>query len=116
NRVVTMYLDYAEDQATRQRPMHMADWVQKLDSFLAFNERNVLTHAGTVSAEMAQRHADEEFAKHTAALRIREATEPTSDFDKAVERIQGLDPQPPQKPAPESRPVKRKQNPKETGD
>jgi hypothetical protein len=95
NRVVTMYLDYAEDQAKRQQPMHMADWVWKLDGFLAFNERNVLTHAGTVSAEMAWQHAEREFAKHEAALRIREATEPTSDFDKAVERIKRLERQPP---------------------
>ena len=52
--VRTMYLDYAEDQAMRQRPMHMADWVTKLDGFLEFNERNVLTHAGSISADMAR--------------------------------------------------------------
>jgi hypothetical protein len=40
-----MYLDYAEDQAMRRRPMHMTDWITKLDASLEFNERNVLTHA-----------------------------------------------------------------------
>jgi hypothetical protein len=107
NRVVTMYLDYAEDQAVRQRPMHMADWVQKLDAFLEFNERNILSHAGRVSAEMARQHAEHEFAKHEATLRIREAAEPTSDFDKAVERIKRLEQQPPTAKRPPSKRVKK---------
>lgn len=107
NRVVTMYLDYAEDQAVRQQPMHMADWVRKLDAFLEFNERNILSHAGRVSADMARQHAEQEFAKHEEALRIREATEPTSDFDKAVERIKRLEQQPPrQNSRPQSGPRK----------
>lgn len=107
NRVVTMYLDYAEDQAMRQRPMHMADWVKKLDAFLEFNERNILTHAGKVSALMARQHAEQEFAKHEAAFRIREATEPTSDFDKAVERIKRLEQQPPAGKRPAAKPSKK---------
>lgn len=107
NRVVTMYLDYAEDQAVRQQPMHMADWVKKLDGFLAFNERNVLTHAGKVSAEMARQHAEEEFAKHEVALRIREATEPTSDFDKAVEQIRRLEQKPPAAKRQAAKPAKK---------
>ena len=106
NRVVTMYLDYAEDQAVRQQPMHMADWVRKLDAFLEFNERNILSHAGRVSADMAKQHAEQEFAKHEATLRIREATEPTSDFDKAVERIKRLEQQPPPAKQPPSKRAK----------
>ncbi len=90
NRVVTMYLDYAEDQAGRQRAMRMADWSRKLDAFLEFNERNILAHAGKVSAEVAKEHAEREFAKHEEARRLREATEPTSDFDNFVERAKGL--------------------------
>lgn len=53
NRIVTMYLDYAENQAARQIPMRMADWVKKLDAFLNFNEYKILTDAGSVSAEVA---------------------------------------------------------------
>jgi hypothetical protein len=113
NRVVTMYLDYAEDQAMRQRPMHMADWATKLDGFLEFNERNILTHAGRVSADMARQHAEQEFAKHEAALRIREATNPTSDFDKAVEQIKRLEQQPPRESTPSKRQAKRKPKNKE---
>ena len=102
-----MYLDYAEDQAMRQRPMHMADWVTKLDGFLEFNERNILTHAGRVSADMARQHAEQGFAKHEAALRVREATEPTSDFDKAVERIKRLEQQPTAAKRPTGKPFKK---------
>jgi hypothetical protein len=91
NRVVTMYLDFAEDQAQRKRPMHMAEWVERLDAFLQFNERNVLTHAGSVSHELAERHAHAEFEKHEVERRRLEATEPTSDFDQAVEEVKRLE-------------------------
>ena len=63
NRIVTMYLDYAEDQARRQRPMHMRDWIARLDAFLQFNERNILTHAGKISHQLAGEHAEGEFEK-----------------------------------------------------
>ena len=53
NRIVSMYLDYAEDQARKKRPMYMREWAQKLDAFLQFNERDVLTHKGTVSHDSA---------------------------------------------------------------
>jgi hypothetical protein len=91
NRVVTMYLDYAEDQARRRRPMHMAGWVERLDAFLEFNERNILTHGGKVSHELAEAHAHGEFEKYEAERRQIEATFPTSDFDKAVEEMKRLD-------------------------
>ena len=91
DRVVTMYLYYAEDQARGKRPMHVADWVKKLDAFLQFTARNILTHAGKVSKEMAQTHAEREFEKFEAARRLHEATEPTSDFDKAVEEVKRLE-------------------------
>lgn len=54
NRIVTMYLDYAEDQAERHQPMHMKDWKEKLDAFLQFNGREVLDNAGTVSKKVAE--------------------------------------------------------------
>lgn len=59
NRIVTMYLDYAEDQAQQQRVMHMAEWKDKLDAFLQFNGREVLQDAGKVSAEVARRIAED---------------------------------------------------------
>jgi len=92
NRIVTMYLDYAEDQASRQVPMHMGDWVKKLDAFLTFNERNILTNAGKVSSAMAEEHAAREFEKFERARLEREARDPTSDFDKLVDRAKRLKP------------------------
>jgi hypothetical protein len=91
NRVVTMYLDYAEDQAQRRKPMHMAEWVRKLDDFLQFNERNILKHAGNVSRQLAEAHAHQEFDKYAAERRRIEATEPTSDFDRTVEAVRQLE-------------------------
>ena len=90
NRIVTQYLDYAEDQAERRRTMTMADWKERLDAFLEFNERDVLTDAGRVSHEVAQRLAEAEFERHEARLRELEAAEPTSDFDELVEKTKRL--------------------------
>ncbi len=83
-RIVTMYLDYAENQAVRQLPMRMADWVAKLDAFLKFNEYDVLTNAGSVSAEVARRLAE----GHYATFRVRQDQRFESDFEKEVKRIE----------------------------
>ena len=92
NRIVSMYLDYAELQAQKRTPMHMSDWTKKLDGFLQFNEQNILTNAGKVSRELAQEHAEDEFEKYEENRRQIEATEPTSDFDKLVEgKLKELD-------------------------
>lgn len=61
DQIVTMYLDYAEDQAQRRRTMTMNDWVERLDVFLQFNERDVLTHPGTVQAKVARALAEERY-------------------------------------------------------
>lgn len=63
NRIVTMYLDYAEDQAERNQPMYMKDWVDKLTVFLQFNGRDILENAGKVSKEVAEKLAVEEYEK-----------------------------------------------------
>lgn len=62
NRIVTMFLDFAEDQAERRKQIFMRDWRAKLDEFLRFNERNVLPDAGRVTREEADRKAREEFS------------------------------------------------------
>ena len=92
DRVVSMYLDYAEDQAAAPPPMHMADWVAKLDAFLRFNERNILTHAGKVSHELAEEHAHVEFDKYEENVAAWRPRQPTSDFDRAVEEVSGSRP------------------------
>ncbi len=90
NRVVTMYLDFAEDQARRKKPMHMDEWVERLDAFLQFNERNVLTHAGAVSHQLAEEHAHAQFEQYDAERRRLAAAQPSSDFDRAVEEVKRL--------------------------
>jgi len=85
NRVVTMYLDYAENQAARQIPMRMKDWVKKLDAFLQFNDYSVLRDSGKISAEVAKRLAIDEFEK----FRVVQDENYESDFDKEVKRIKG---------------------------
>ncbi|MGV0761147.1 virulence RhuM family protein [Tistrella mobilis] len=73
NRIVVMYLDYAEDQARRRRPVTMAEWADKLDAFLSFNDRDVLTHAGRLRMEVAQQLATDRFEIFAANRRAIEA-------------------------------------------
>lgn len=87
NRIVTMYLDYAENQAARQIPMKMKDWIGKLDGFLQFNDYSVLKNAGTISADIAKKLATEEFEK----FRVKQDSEFESDFDREVKRLKGDD-------------------------
>ena len=91
NRVVTMYLDFADDQARRRTTMHMGEWVQRLDAFLQFNERNVLTHAGAVSHQLAEAHAHGQFERYEGERRRLEAEQPSGDFDQAVEAVKRLE-------------------------
>jgi len=77
-RIVTMYLDYAEDQAERHIPMTMEDWKKRLDVFLEFNEREVLSNPGKVSHKVAESFALSEFEKY----RIVQDKLFESDFDK----------------------------------
>ncbi len=69
DRIVVMYLDYAEDQAQRRRTLTMDDWEDKLDAFLKFNEREVLTHAGKLRADVAEKLALERYESFDAARR-----------------------------------------------
>lgn len=64
NRIVTMWLDFAEDQAKRRKQVFMKDWEHRLDEFLRFNERRVLPDAGRVSKQAAEDHAKTEFEKY----------------------------------------------------
>lgn len=83
NRIVTMYLDYAENQAQKGVVMYMKDWVEKLDAFLQFNEEAVLKHQGKVSHEVALALAENEFEKY----RIAQNKLIESDFDKELKNL-----------------------------
>jgi len=83
NRIVAMYLDYAESQATRGKIMHMKDWVKKLDAFLQFQEEEILHDIGKVSHEVAMALAEKEFKKYSVMQdRVLE-----SDFDIVVKKL-----------------------------
>ena len=82
-RIVSMYLDYAENQADRQIPMKMQDWVQKLDAFLQFNEYEILKDAGKVSHEVAKKLAGKEYEK----FRIIQDESYESDFEKEINKL-----------------------------
>lgn len=82
-RIVGMYLDYAENQAARQIPMKMTDWVAKLDAFLQFNEYKVLGNAGKVSHEIAKQLAEKHY-ENFAKLQDRTLE---SDFEKASRKM-----------------------------
>ena len=94
DRIVSMYLDFAEDQARMRRPMTMAAWIAKLDAFLQLNERNILAHAGKVSHDLAAAHAEAEFERYDTEQRRLEATTPSSDFDRLVETSKERPPAP----------------------
>ena len=88
NRIVVMYLDYAEDMAKQRVPMHMADWENKLNEFLKFYGRNVLNNAGTVSAEKAKQKAYAEYEKFNNA-RIEKQKADFDELESKVESLQG---------------------------
>lgn len=85
DRIVEQYLLYAEGLAERQVPMKMTDWVDRLDAFLRFNEKEVLTNPGKVSAEVAKKLAEEQYAQ----FRVRQDKAFESDFEREVKRIEG---------------------------
>jgi hypothetical protein len=64
NTMVTAYLDFAELQALRKKPMYMIDWIKKLDDFISLNDGDILNNAGHITAEKARQKAKDEFEKY----------------------------------------------------
>lgn len=83
NRIVNMYLDYAEMQAARGRAMTMKDWIKKLNAFLKFSEHEILTNAGKISHEVAEELALKEYEKY----RLIQDKNYVSDFDREVKKL-----------------------------
>ncbi|WP_300172029.1 virulence RhuM family protein [uncultured Nitrosomonas sp.] len=86
NNLVEQYLVFAEGQAMRRVPMHMSDWIAKLNGFLSLNDRDILSHAGTISHEMAKAFAEAEYEQFNSA-RIADADRLDSDFDRVVKQL-----------------------------
>ncbi len=83
NRIVSMYLDYAENQAERNIPMTMKDWKEKLNAFLAFNEYKILHDSGKVAASVAKELAEKEYDK----FRVVQDQNFESDFDESIKEL-----------------------------
>ncbi|MCD4699484.1 MAG: virulence RhuM family protein [Phycisphaerae bacterium] len=88
NRIVTMYLDYAEDQAHRRQPLYMRDWRERLDAFLRFNERDILQNAGKVSMGVAQALAMERYEKFNQCRLMDESQTEDDEFENLAKRIE----------------------------
>lgn len=86
NNLVEQYLLFAQGQAMRRIPMHMSDWIEKLDSFMTLNDRDILTHAGEIPHEMAKQLAENEYDVFHSK-RLSNSVNSLSDFDKAVNNI-----------------------------
>ena len=100
NNLVEQYLIFAQGQAMRRVPMHMADWIEKLNGFLTLNDRDILIHAGRISHEMAQAKAELEYDKFKA-LAARSPRPVDADFEQATKDLKKLPkpkkPKPPKK-------------------
>jgi len=90
NRIVTIYLDFAELQALSRKPMYMKDWIAKLDEFLKVSEREILMHAGTVSHEAAVEKARTEYEKYRRKL-LEEPSAVERHFIEAVNEVKKLE-------------------------
>ena len=89
NRIVSLYLDFAELQALNRRAMYMRDWVAKLDDFLRLSERDILTHVGTVSHDDALAKAHAEYTR----FRVHQTQQPTpveQHFREAIAHVRQL--------------------------
>jgi hypothetical protein len=86
NNLVEQYLVFAEGQALRRVPMHMRDWITKLHAFLTVNDRNILTHAGKISHQMAKEFSETEYEKFNRK-RIQTAHRASEDFEKAIKQL-----------------------------
>ena len=89
NRIVNLYLEYAELQALERKPMTMRDWVTKLDEFLKISGRKLLDHAGKISAEAAKAKAELEYNRYRA-LTDSQPRQVDADFEKAAKQIEKL--------------------------
>ena len=88
NRIVTMYLDYAEDQAQKRKTISMDGWADKLDAFLEFNERDLLTHAGKLKMEVAQKLAAERYDEFDTKRKEAEAIAADEEDIKELETLE----------------------------
>lgn len=88
NRIVTMFLDFAEDQARRRREIFLRDWQTRLDDFLRFNDRNVLPDSGKISRDSADSKAEAEYEKFAARRREQAEAEGLKELEKLGRQVE----------------------------
>jgi hypothetical protein len=89
NNLVEQYLIFAEGQAMRRIPMHMKDWIKKLDGFLTLNDRNILDHAGQISHQVAKELAEAEYDKfHRQRLQMEARKADEDDFQQLAQKLE----------------------------
>lgn len=81
------YLAFAEPMAQQQTPMYMADWAQRLDSILQLNGRELLTHAGNVSHEIALKKSEEEFEKYKTVQKALEKEQSLKEIEEDLKKL-----------------------------
>jgi len=102
NRIVTMYLDFAEFQAQNRRAMTMEDWIKKLDAFLQFNEQDILTHAGKISHEVAIALAEREYDQfHDEQIKLSDSLD--GELEKVIKKISAKKTSLEKRPSPKSK-------------
>lgn len=87
NLIVDQYLSFAELQARNRKPMYMADWIKRLNDFLTLNEREILEHAGRISAEMAKEFAENEFEKYRKSIIQSEDAQEIKQLEEGMKKL-----------------------------
>ena len=103
NRIVNIYLEFAELQALNRKPMTMQNWIAKLDEYLRLSEREILQHAGKISHEEALQKAELEFEKYRVG-QLAQTSRVERDFEEVVKKL------PAKLPLKKTSPTKKKQN------
>lgn len=103
NRIVTMFLDVAEDRAARRRAMTMADWEAELDRFLTYNERHLLRDAGMVSHDKMERITSERYERFDSARKAAEDAASAAEHETELHALQQLAEKKPRKKSKKSR-------------
>jgi hypothetical protein len=85
--LVEQYLAFAETMAQQRTPMYMADWIERLDSILQLNGRELLTHAGKISHEKALRKSEEEFGKYKIARKGIEKEQSLKEIEEDIKKL-----------------------------
>jgi hypothetical protein len=87
NLLVEQFLAFAESQALQRKPMYMKDWIQKLDSILTLNDRELLDHAGKITKELADETAKSEYERFKTAEQLKEKAESLSELESEIKKI-----------------------------